>query len=113
LDAANRSPGDGGLVSSSLVYRYDAEKSADGPAGEEGTFDTRAFRPIEALTRTGKVEEARQIFEQVPSYANHPGLYAEEICPSGEAPGNFPQAFTHPVLISAAFDLNRVFGAGT
>jgi hypothetical protein len=40
-------------------------------------------------------------------YANHLGLYPEELGPSGEHLGNFPQAFTHMSLISAAFQLNR------
>jgi pentatricopeptide repeat protein len=111
LDAIDRSPGDGGLVSNSLVYRYDVEKTADGLMGEEGTFSLCTFWLVEALTRAGKVEEARLVFEQMLSYANHLGLYAEEIGPSGEALGNFPQAFTHLTLISAAFNLDRALGA--
>jgi GH15 family glucan-1,4-alpha-glucosidase len=47
------------------------------------------------------------IFERMLGYANHLGLYAEETGPSGEALGNFPQAFTHLTLISAAYNLNR------
>ena len=43
-------------------------------------------------------------------YANHLGLYAEQTGPSGEALGNFPQAFTHLALISAAFNLDRALG---
>ena len=43
-------------------------------------------------------------------YANHVGLYAEETGPSGEGPGNFPQAFTHFTLISAAVNLDRALG---
>ena len=112
LDATNRSPKDGGLVSNGLVYRYDVEKSPDGLAGEEGTFNLCTFWLVEALTRAGKVDEARIIFEQMLSYANHLGLYAEETGPSGEALGNFPQAFTHLTLISAAFNLDRALGAG-
>ncbi len=111
LDATNRSPKDGGLVSNSLVYRYDVEKSPDGLEGEEGTFNLCSFWLVEALTRAGRVDEARLIFEQMLGYSNHLGLYAEEIGPGGEALGNFPQAFTHLTLISAAFSLNRVLGA--
>ena len=112
LEAINRSPGEGGLVSNSLVYRYDVAKSPDGLKGEEGTFSLCTFWLVEALTRAGRIEEARLIFEQMLSYANHLGLYAEEIGPGGEALGNFPQAFTHLTLISAAFNLDRALGAG-
>ncbi|MDP9474318.1 MAG: glycoside hydrolase family 15 protein [Actinomycetota bacterium] len=113
LDATNRPPRDGGLVSNSLVYRYDVEKSADGLMGEEGTFSLCTFWLVEALTRAGRVDEARLIFEQMLGYANHLGLYAEEIGHSGEALGNFPQAFTHLTLISAAFNLDRALGNRT
>ncbi len=110
LDAINRPPRDGGLVANSLVYRYDVDKSADGLAGEEGTFSLCTFWLVEALTRAGRVDEARLIFEHMLGYSNHLGLYAEEIGHSGEALGNFPQAFTHLTLISAAFNLNRAVG---
>jgi len=110
LDATNRPPAEGGLVANSLVYRYDVEKSTDGLAGEEGTFSLCTFWLVEALTRAGRVDEARLIFEQMLGYANHLGLYAEEIGHSGEALGNFPQAFTHLTLISAAFNLDRALG---
>ena len=62
---------------------------------------------MEALTRAGRVEEARYVFEKMLTYANHLGLYSEQIGPSGEALGNFPQAFTHLALISAAVNLDR------
>jgi GH15 family glucan-1,4-alpha-glucosidase len=110
LDAINRPPKDGGLDSNGLVFRYDVEKSADGLMGEEGTFSLCTFWLVEALTRAGRLEEARLIFEQMLGYANHLGLYAEEIGPRGEALGNFPQAFTHLTLISAAFNLDRALG---
>ena len=113
LDATNRPPRDGGLVSNSLVHRYDVERSADGLMGEEGTFSLCTFWLVEALTRAGRTEEARLMFEQMLGYANHLGLYAEEIGRSGEALGNFPQAFTHLTLISAAFNLDRALGKGT
>ncbi len=112
LDATNRPPKHDGLVSNGLVFRYDVEKSADGLMGEEGTFSLCTFWLVEALTRAGRLEEARLIFEQMLSYANHLGLYAEEIGPNGEALGNFPQAFTHLTLISAAFNLDRALGKG-
>jgi len=112
LDAINRSPRKGGLVSNSLVYRYDVDKSPDGLKGEEGTFNLCTFWLVEALTRAGRLDEARVLFEQMMSYSNHLDLYAEEIGASGEALGNFPQAFTHLTLISAAFNLDRALGSG-
>jgi GH15 family glucan-1,4-alpha-glucosidase len=96
------------LVSDSLVHRYEIGKGAgDGLTGSEGTFNMCTFWLVEALTRAGYLAEARYIFEKMLTYANHLGLYAEEIGPNGEALGNFPQAFTHLSLISAAFNLDR------
>ena len=100
------------LVSDSLVYRYDPKLTPDGVGGEEGTFSMCTFWLVEALTRAGRLEEARLIFEKMLTYANHLGLYAEQIGPSGEALGNFPQAFTHLSLISAAYNLDRALGRG-
>jgi GH15 family glucan-1,4-alpha-glucosidase len=105
LDAIGRE-----LVSDSLVYRYNVEASPDGLKGEEGTFSICSFWYVEALTRAGRVEEARLAFEKMLTYANHLGLYSEEIGPTGEQLGNFPQAFTHLALISAAFNLDRALG---
>jgi GH15 family glucan-1,4-alpha-glucosidase len=98
------------LVSDSLVYRYNVEASPDGLEGEEGTFSICTFWYVEALARAGRVDEARLAFEKMLTYANHLGLYSEEIGPSGELLGNFPQAFTHLALISAAFNLDRALG---
>jgi GH15 family glucan-1,4-alpha-glucosidase len=95
------------LVSDSLVYRYNVEVSPDGLADEEATFSMCTFWWVEALARAGRLDEARLAFEKMLSYANHLGLYSEEIGPSGEQLGNFPQAFTHLALISAAFNLDR------
>jgi GH15 family glucan-1,4-alpha-glucosidase len=96
------------LVDDSLVYRYKIEEAAaDGLAGMEGTFGIASFWYVEALGRTGDVDKARFIFEKLLGYANHVELYAEELGPHGEHLGNFPQAFTHLALISAAFDLDR------
>ncbi len=94
------------LNSDSLVYRY-ASTGHDGIADGEGTFNLCSFWYVEALTRAGRVREARMIFEKMLTYANHLGLYAEQIGASGEALGNFPQAFTHLALISAAVNLDR------
>ena len=96
------------LVSDSLVYRYQVGKGAsDGLAGEEGTFSMCTFWLVEALTRAGRLDEARFIFERMLGYSNHLGLYSEQIGASGEALGNFPQAFTHLAHISAAYNLDR------
>jgi GH15 family glucan-1,4-alpha-glucosidase len=112
LDATLESPDQGGLVSNGLVYRYNVEESADGLEGDEGTFNICTFWLVEALTRASRaeperLEDARLIFEQMLGYANHLGLYAEETGTHGEALGNFPQAFTHLALISAAYNLDR------
>jgi GH15 family glucan-1,4-alpha-glucosidase len=98
------------LVSDSLVYRYNVEASPDGVEGEEGTFSICTFWYVEALARAGRVDEARLAFEKMLTYANHLGLYSEQIGLTGEALGNFPQAFTHLALISAAFYLDRELG---
>ncbi|WP_030348372.1 glycoside hydrolase family 15 protein [Streptomyces sp. NRRL S-1022] len=98
------------LVSDSLVYRYDPQASPDGLRGDEGTFSICSFWYVEALVRAGRLDEARLAFEKMLTYANHLGLYAEEIGRTGEQQGNFPQAFTHLSLISAAFNLDRALG---
>lgn len=110
LEAMNRSPQAGGLVSDGLVFRYNTAHTDDGLSGEEGTFNICTFWMVEALTRAGRLEEARFLFEQMLGYANHLGLYAEETGARGEALGNFPQAFTHLALISAAYNLDRALG---
>src|SRR5215218_917744 len=98
------------LVSDSLVYRYNIEASPDGLHGDEGTFSMCSFWYVEALTRAGHVDEARLAFEKMLTYANHLGLYSEEVGPTGELLGNFPQAFTHLALISAAYNLDKALG---
>jgi GH15 family glucan-1,4-alpha-glucosidase len=115
LDAIRRPLAAGGLAADGLVYRYDPAVAPDGLAGSEGTFNMCSFWLVEALTRAGqtdpaRLEDARLLFEQMLGYANHLGLYAEQTGASGEAIGNFPQAFTHLALISAAFNLNRALG---
>jgi GH15 family glucan-1,4-alpha-glucosidase len=94
------------LVSDSLVYRYDPKASPDGLQGEEGTFSLCTFFYVDALARSGRLEEARLVFEKMLTYANHVGLFAEEIGLTGEQLGNFPQAFTHLALINAAVNLD-------
>jgi GH15 family glucan-1,4-alpha-glucosidase len=95
------------LVSDSLVYRYNVEVSPDGLEGEEGTFSICTFWYVEALSRAGRLDDARLAFEKMLTYANHLGLYSEQIGLTGEALGNFPQAFTHLALISAGHHLDR------
>ena len=100
------------IVSDSLVFRYNPEKSADGLAGGEGTFSLCTFWYVEALARADRVGEARMVFDQMLTYSNHLGLYSEEVGPTGEQLGNFPQAFTHLALISAAITLNDALEKG-
>jgi GH15 family glucan-1,4-alpha-glucosidase len=95
------------LVSDSLVYRYDPAAAPDGLDGEEGTFSMCSFWYVECLARAGYLEEAQLAFEKMLTYANHLGLYSEQIGSSGELLGNFPQAFTHLALISAAVRLDQ------
>ena len=116
LDAIRRPLAAGGLAADGLVYRYDPAAAPDGLAGREGTFNMCSFWLVEALTRAGRtdparLEDARLLFEQMLGYANHLGLYAEQTGNSGEALGNYPQAFTHLALISAAFNLDRALGS--
>jgi GH15 family glucan-1,4-alpha-glucosidase len=94
------------LVSDSLVYRYDPGASPDGLQGDEGTFSLCTFWYVEALARAGRLDEARLTFEKMFTYANHLGLFSEEIGSTGEQLGNFPQAFSHLALITAAVNLD-------
>jgi GH15 family glucan-1,4-alpha-glucosidase len=111
LDAICKDPNDGGLLSNSLVYRYNTERFHDGLAGGEGTFNMCTFWLVQALTLAGhtdrsRLDQARLIFEKMLGFANHLGLYAEQTGSHGEALGNYPQAFTHLSLISAAYNLD-------
>jgi GH15 family glucan-1,4-alpha-glucosidase len=99
---------DAELVEDSLVHRYRIKDAApDGFQGTEGTFSMCTFWYAECLSRGGDVQQGRFIFEKMLGYANHVGLYAEQLGPQGEHLGNFPQAFTHLGLISAAYSLDR------
>jgi GH15 family glucan-1,4-alpha-glucosidase len=100
------------LVEDSLVYRYRPEKAAsDGLHGHEGTFSTCSFWYVECLARAGDLKQARFIFEKALGYANHLGLYAEQLGSCGEHLGNFPQALSHIALISAAWNLDERLSA--
>jgi len=100
------------LVSDSLVYRYNPGASPDGLRGDEGTFSLCTFWYVDALARAGRLDEARLVFEKMHTYANHLGLYSEEIGSTGEQLGNFPQAFSHLSLISAAINLDHQLDHG-
>ncbi|MEU9055038.1 glycoside hydrolase family 15 protein [Streptomyces sp. NPDC048384] len=104
------------LVSDSLVYRYNPEASPDGLRGSEGTFSLCTFMYVDALARAGRTDQARLVLEKMLTYANHLGLYSEEIDLTGRQLGNFPQAFTHLALIDAAITLdahlNQARGSG-
>ena len=103
---------EGELVSDSLVSRYRlGDAFSDGLTGTEGTFSMCSFWYVECLARMGDLEQARFFFEKMLGYANHLGLYGEELGHRGEHLGNFPQAFTHLALISAAYDLDRRLSA--
>jgi GH15 family glucan-1,4-alpha-glucosidase len=95
------------LRDDSLIYRYSGETEVDGLLGVEGTFNMCSFWYVECLARAGDVKQARFLFEKMLGYANHVGLFSEELSPAGEHLGNFPQAFTHLSLISAAYYLDR------
>ncbi|WP_158798072.1 glycoside hydrolase family 15 protein [Pedobacter sp. L105] len=90
-----------------LIYRYNNTGDADGIAGEEGTFNMCSFWFIEALAKNKEVSKALEYFEKMAGYANHLGLFSEQIGKRGEHLGNFPQAFTHLALISAALELDK------
>ena len=108
LDAMNEE-----LVTDSLVYRYNPSASPDGLRGSEGTFSLCSFFYVGALTRAGRLDEAQYAFEKMLTYANHLGLYSEEVDPTGRQVGNFPQAFTHLALVHAAIDLDAALNFGT
>jgi GH15 family glucan-1,4-alpha-glucosidase len=100
------------LVSDSLVYRYNPSASPDGLAGNEGTFSLCTFWYVDTLARTGRLNDATLTFEKMHTYANHLGLFSEEIGATGEQLGNFPQAFSHLALITAAVNLDHQLDHG-
>ena len=101
------------LVSDSLVYRYNPSASPDGLRGSEGTFSLCSFLYVDALARSGRLDDARLTFEKMMTYANHLGLFSEEIGLTGEQIGNFPQAFSHLALINAAVNLDYQLDHGS
>lgn len=112
LDRILLPPEKGGLTSTGLVYRYNAEISDDGVGGKEGAFSMCTFWLVEAMTRASVYEpkyrvRAVNLFENMLGFSNHLCMFSEEIARSGEQLGNTPQAFSHLALISAAFNLDR------
>jgi GH15 family glucan-1,4-alpha-glucosidase len=95
------------LIEDTLVHRYEVATNVDGLPGEEGSFTACSFWYVECLARAGDLEKAQLLFEKLLGYANHLGLYSEELGSNGRHLGNFPQAFTHLALISAATYLDR------
>jgi GH15 family glucan-1,4-alpha-glucosidase len=96
------------LAEGSRVYRYRQQsREVDGLHGMEGSFAACSFWYAECLARTHQTAKAHEMFERTLSYGNHLGLFAEELGSSGEHLGNFPQAFTHLALISAAYYLDK------
>ena len=96
------------LIEDTLVRRYEVESThVDGLPGGEGSFTACSFWYVECLARAGELEKAQLLFEKLLGYANHLGLYSEELGSNGQHLGNFPQAFTHLALISAATYLDR------
>ncbi len=85
--------------------------ASDGLRGGEGSFCMCSFWYVECLARAGRLDQARLDFEKMIGYSNHLGLFSEELGPKGEHLGNFPQAFTHLGLISAAFQLDRALSS--
>ncbi|WP_412069750.1 glycoside hydrolase family 15 protein [Rubrivirga sp. IMCC43871] len=112
LEETLKAPEEGGLTSDCLVWRYNTREVDDGVGGEEGAFNLCSFWLVEALARAGRIEpayldKARVMFEKMLGYSNHLGLFSEMTGLSGEHLGNFPQAFSHLGLISAAYNIDR------
>lgn len=101
------------LASDALVLRYNPVRAADdGVGGVEGFFSPCSFWLAESLARAGRLDAARLLLEKMLTYSNHVGLYAEEIGATGEALGNYPQAFTHLSLITACYHIDQALNAG-
>src|SRR5919201_4743358 len=105
IEAVAREPSAGGM---GLRYRNEQGLNADGLSGEGGTFVICSFWLVSCLAKAGEVERAEQLFDQLVGYANDLGLLAEEIdTANGEQLGNFPQAYSHIGLITAAYEIDE------
>jgi GH15 family glucan-1,4-alpha-glucosidase len=108
IEAIARDLTEDGLV---LRYRNEEGLNADGLTGEEATFVICSFWLVSALAKAGEVDRAEALFDQLASYANDLGLLAEEIdTTAGELLGNYPQAFSHIGLITAAWEIDKARG---
>ncbi len=97
------------LTHGALVRRY--RDGSDGMPPGEGAFGVCSFWAVDCLTRMGRNREAEKRFDALLDLANDVGLYSEEYDPkTGSALGNFPQAFTHIGLITAALSLTEADG---
>ncbi len=95
------------LAVNGLLRRYPPDLTDDGFGSEEGVFTMCTLWLVGYLTSTGELDEARQLFERVLQCGNHLGLFSEMVdSATGEALGNFPQAFTHVSLIHTARNLD-------
>jgi len=93
------------LCDGPFMRRYEA---ADDYGVPETTFNVCSFWRIDALTRVGRTEEAREIFEALLARCNHVGLLSEDLAPaSGELWGNFPQTYSMVGIVNCAMRLSR------
>jgi GH15 family glucan-1,4-alpha-glucosidase len=98
------------LTQDGMVLRYLNQEglNADGLVGEEGTFVICSFWLVSCLAQAGELDRAEALFDQLVSFANDLGLIAEEIdTRAGELLGNFPQAFSHIGLVTAAWEIDQ------
>ena len=103
IEAIERELGTDGLI-----------KRWSGTTDDEGAFVICSFWLVRCLAQAGEIERAREVFEKVISHASDLGLLAEEIDPrDGSQLGNYPQAFSHVGLITAAWSIDEATQAQT